>query len=159
MSDGVEELRNEITASYDEIRALLSQLRDSDLATLTPSGVPIWRVAAAITQAPLSDVRAAERIAEGKSPLGGILSRFLETIARWRRSRAFSKATRREILTAWENAFNALFSCINDLNEMPLDDVSTERARPRADAVAYLRTCPARWDALRDELWAIVAAR
>ena len=159
MSDGVEELRNEIAASYEEIRALLFQIHDDDLARLTPSGVPNWRIAAAIAQAPLSDVRSARRIADGKSPNGSLLSRSFEMIANWRRTRAFSTATRRDLLTAWENAFNALFSCINDLNEMPIDDVSTDRARPRADAFAYLRTSHARWKTCTDELRAAVSAR
>ncbi len=158
MSDGVEELRDAIAASYEEIRALLFQLRDSDLATLSPHGVPTWRTAAAVAQAPLSDVRAAARIADDKSPNGCLMSRSLEMIANWRRTRAFSTATRRDVLTAWENAFNALFSCINDLNEDPIEEADAAGSRARASALHYLHDALIRWQPRIDELRVAVSA-
>ena len=74
----------------------------------------------------------------GSSPNGACYRDRFEMIVNWRRTHAFSTATTRDVLTAWENAFNALFSCVNDLNEHPNEGADAARIRARASALQYL---------------------
>lgn len=159
MIDGVEELRDRIAAGYEDIRALLLQLRDRDLAATTPAGRPAWRALAALIQSPLSDARAATRLASGKAADPPLVQRGLDAIAAWRRRRVYSAATTRDMLAAWEQSFNTLFSCVNDIGEAHPDETGADRADARAEALAYLRDAPARWQPYADELRAALAAR
>lgn len=134
----VEELRNAITAGYEDVRALLRELRPDDLANRTDSGAPIWRLAMALALAPDREVQAARRIADGKSPRASPVSAPLRAITNLRRRRAFARATRADFLTAWENGFNELFSCINDLAAESPDESVRQGEAARVAALEYL---------------------
>jgi hypothetical protein len=134
----VEELRNAITAEYEDVRAIFQHLRPDDLAKPSANGLPVWRLASKIALAPLADVRAAQRIAAGKRGVPWRGWTPIAAITAWRRDRLFSKATRPDFLTAWEHSFTELFACINDLAEDPLDG-SGSAAPARAAALEHLR--------------------
>ncbi len=135
----VDELRDAITHEYEDVRALFRQLRADDLTRRTDAGPPIWRLAMELALAPDREVRAARRIADGKSPLASPASAPLTAIANLRRRRVFARATRADFLTAWENGFNELFSCINDLAAESPDENDERDEAARAAALEYLR--------------------
>jgi hypothetical protein len=135
----VEDLRNAITAEYEDVRTIFQRLRPDDLAGHSAGGVPVWRLASEIALAPLADVRAAQRIAAGKRGVHWRGWTPIAAITAWRRDRLFSKATRPDFLTAWEHSFTELFACINDLAEDPLDG-GERHDRSRDAALEHLRT-------------------
>ena len=136
MDERIAELRDVVTANYEDIRTLFHSMRDGDLAKVTASGWPVWKAAGHIVLSQAADVRVARRLAAGKSATPLRIVRLLDGLAEWRSMRAFAKATRADLLAAWENSFNELFSCINDISAEPLDvsAASSERTTRRCGA-------------------------
>jgi hypothetical protein len=144
VDERIAELRDVITANYEDIRTLFDGLRDDDLAKVTASGWPVWKAAGHIVLSQAADVRVAQRLAAGEGATPLRIARLLDELAEWRSMRAFANATRTDLLAAWENSFNALFSCINDLTEELSESDGPEPARHRMLALDYLREAPAR---------------
>jgi hypothetical protein len=134
----VEDLRNAITAEYEDVRALFRHVRPDDLAKPSADSVPVWRLASEIALAPRADIRSAQRIAAGKRRVPWPSWTPLAAITALRRDRLFRKATRVDFLAAWENSFNQLFACINELAEDPIDDDDIATSG-RAAALEHLR--------------------
>lgn len=144
MDERIAELRDVITANYEDIRTLFHGLRDGDLAKVTASGWPVWKVAGHIVLSQAADVRVARRLAAGKSADTPLLLQLVERIAGWRSMRLLSKARKIDLLAAWENSFNELFSCINDISAEPLDVSAASSEHDKAAALEYLRQSPSR---------------
>ena len=144
MDERIAELRDVVTANYEDIRALFHSMRDGDLAKVTASGWPVWKAAGHIVLSQAAEVRVARGLAAGKRAIPLRIVRLLDGLAEWRSMRAFAKATRADLLAAWENSFNALFSCINDLTEELSDSDGPEPERRRMLALEYLQQSPSR---------------
>lgn len=148
----IDELRDVMAANYEELRSAFAQLRDGDLSREAPSGRPLWRLVADIVMAPRRDARAAGRLGDGKAAAPSPIGRALDAMSRWRTGRALSKATRGDVLAAWENAFNGLFSFVNDLTAEPLDASATLPHANVEAACVYLRGRIDLWPAWAAEL-------
>ena len=158
MDERIAELRDAITANYEDIRTLFDGLRDVDLTKVTASGRPLWKAAGHIVLSQAADVRVARRLAAGKGAAPLRIVRLLDELAAWRSMRAFANATRADLLAAWENSFNALFSCINDVTEELSDSDGPDPARGRRLALDYLRETPARWQGHAAEIRRAIGA-
>jgi hypothetical protein len=137
-------LRDDIAAIYEEVRALLARLRDEDFSSVTPTGAPLWMATASIVECAWDDARVGRRLAEGRSATRLWPTRIVDVIARRLRTRAYSRAGRRAVLAAWENSFNELFSCINDVAESAIGDDDLRVATRRQHALLFLSESPAR---------------
>ena len=158
MAVWIDELRDAMAANYEDVRSAFAQLRDGDLSRRTESGRPVSRLVTEIVMAPRRDARTASRLDNGKAATPSPIGRALDAMSSWRTGRALSHATRGDVLAAWENAFNGLFSFVNDLTAEPLDASAT---LPRANveaACAYLRGRLDRWPAWAAELRAATGA-
>ncbi len=141
-ADEIEALRNDITTMYDEVRGLLVRLPLDDRAQLAGAGREARQVVVQLMLLPMRDARAARRLADGHAGLSWSPARLLDIIADWRLQRALSGATRRDLLAAWENSFNELFSSLNDVAEATLGGAT--RGNRRARAIARLHGAPDR---------------
>lgn len=152
MAVWIDELRDAMAANYEDVRSALTQLRDGDMSRRTESGRSVSRLVAEIVMAPKRDARTASRLDKGKAATTSPVDRALDTMSSWRTGRALSHATRADVLAAWENAFNGLFSFVNDLTAEPLD---ASAALPHANveaACAYLHGRIDLWPAWAAEL-------
>lgn len=141
-----------MASNYEDVRAVFAQIREGDMARVSDSGVPVSQLVAAIVVAVRRDVRAADRLAAGRSTTQPPVSRAFAAISDWRAMRAFAAATREDVLAAWENTFNDLFSFVNDLSAETLDADDSKVARHVIEACAYLRSGVDRWPARAAEL-------
>ncbi len=141
-----------MATNYEDLRSAFAQLRDGDLLREIAPGRPVWRLATEIIMAPGRDARAAGRLEEGKSAAPSSIGRALDAMSSWRTGRALSHATRADVLAAWENAFNGLFSFVNDLTTEPVDTNSSVPRTNVENACAYLRGRLDRWRAWAAEL-------
>ncbi len=158
MDERIVELRDAITADYEDIRTLFRGLRDGDFTKVTATGWPVWRAAGHVVLSQVAAVRVTRRLAEGKGATPLRIVRLLDELGEWRSMRAFAKATRADLLAAWENSFNALFSCINDLTQEISDSDGPEPARHRMLALDYLREMAARWQGHAAEIRCAIEA-
>ena len=152
MTIQVDELRDAMTANYEDVRSAFAALRDGDLLRETSAGLPLPRLVGEIVLAPGRDARAAGRIAEGKRAAPPPMSRAIDAIANWRGRRVFAKAERGDVLTAWENAFTELFSAVNDLAAEAVDEDNAEPPARLAQTWQYLQARVALWPAWAAEV-------
>lgn len=143
----VDGLRDIMAANYEELRLAFAQLREGDLSRVTADGQPLSRLVAEIVMAPRRDARAAGMLAEGKRVAAPPISRAIDALTEWRGRRAFARAERGDVLTAWENAFTDLFSCANDLYANAGETESPANAEALGRAWAHLGTRIALWPA------------
>jgi len=141
-ADEIGELRNDIASMYDEVRGLLVRLPFDDREHVTASGQELRTVIAQLVLSPIRDARVARRLEDGHAGPSWSPGRLLDLITDWRLARALSRATRRDLLAAWESGFNELFSSVNDIAE-PAPEGEDGGSR-RARAIAHLRGAPAR---------------
>jgi hypothetical protein len=141
MRERMDELRTAVTEAYEQARAALASLREADL-----DRHPMLRQrAAALVLAPAGEMRAAARLTDGKSAEPPSVTRPFGAIGRWRDARRLRSAGRRQLLRAWEDAFNEFFAFINDLSEEQLARDGIVPGHGRLSACQYLSECPAAW--------------
>ncbi len=158
MAMQIDELRDIMAANYEDVRSAFAQLREGDLLRETAYGRPVWRLVTEVIMAPRRDVRGADRLDNGKTATPSPIGRALDAMSNWRTGRALSKATRGGVLAAWENAFNGLFSFVNDLAAEPVDASTTPPRANVENACTYLRERLDRWPAWAAELRSVTSA-
>lgn len=156
-SDEIDELRNDITAMYDEVRGLLLRLPLDDRLAVAANRSALRGAIAQMVISPTRDARAARRFAGGHAGILWSPGRLLDVIADWRLQRVLSRATRRDLLAAWETGFNELFSSVNDAAEVELADPGRSNGRIRA--IAHLLSAPARVASRVAEVQRLIEAR
>ncbi len=95
-----------------------------------------------IAQAPGGDVYVAKRLAKGSNAtLPGFLA-FVLDLSNWWGVRKFAKATRADLLAAWENGHNDLFSFATTLSDDELDRGGTVMSLGKQTAYSFLKQSP-----------------
>lgn len=143
MGDRRAELRDIITAGYEESRALIERLTEADLAQRTDTGWTVAQTAGHIARSPGGDVFVAKRLSAGKN---ATLPRFLWfaiDIRNYLGVRGYKTAARGDLLREFEGGHNKLFGFVNELTDEDLDRAGTVLGRGRMTAYEYLRQSPA----------------
>ncbi len=153
----ITELRNAIASMYDGVRGLLARLPVYDRAPGTERERRLRQAIGRLVISPFRDARVARRLADGHAGASFSPGRLLDLIANWRLQRVLSRATRHDLLAAWESGFNELFSSLNDAAELTLADA--DRNSGRARAITHLRGAPERVDERAAEVQRLVEAR
>jgi hypothetical protein len=134
--EAIAELRNAIALTYEDVRGLVVRLPLEEGAHPTAVGRDVRNAIAQLVLGAIGDARVGRRLAAGHAAASLGPGRMLDLISDWRLRRALLRATKRDLLAAWESAFNELFSSLNDAAEPAVD--SEDLATARARAIAFL---------------------
>lgn len=142
MGQRTEELRDVITRNYEDIRTLFGRMSEADMSKKTDTGWPVRALAGHIAESPGSDTYVAKRLSAGKNAtLPGFLS-FVIDLGNWWSIRKYGKATKADLLGAWENAQNQFFAYVTELTDEQLDRAGTVMGLGQRTAYEYLKGSP-----------------
>ena len=138
MGQRTEGLRDMISKNYDDIRSLFERLSEADLDKNTDNGWTVRKLAGHIAGAPGGAIYITKRLAAGKSAtVPGFLA-FALSLRNWLGVRRFSKATKADLLRAWESGHNELFAFMTTLTDEQLDKGGTVMGMGEHTAYSFL---------------------
>lgn len=140
--DRLSAVRDILTAHYEDMRALIGGLSETDLGRKTDNGWSVRLVAGHIAASPGGDIYVLKRLTEGKNATLPKPLAFVVNLMNWQGVRKFRKATTADLLTELETQHNAFFAYVTALSEEQLDRRGTVFGLGELSAIDYLKQTP-----------------
>lgn len=140
--DRLSDLRDILTNHHEEMRLLISGLREADLDRKTDNGWSVRLLAGHIAAAPTGDIYVLDRVTRGRNATLPKPLAFVLDIMNWVNGRKFRKASKPDLLTEQESQYNVLFAYVTALSEEQLDGRGTVFGMGELSAFEYLMQTP-----------------